>query len=72
MKTYLFYRENGFYPIELKDDNEAIENAKINNGTKMVTDTKGLILWQDKITDWYCKDCGGIFLGEKITCTCNN
>jgi len=45
-KTYLFFREDGFYPIELKDDEDAIKNAIHNKGTLRVEDLKGNIIWQ--------------------------
>jgi Ser-tRNA(Ala) deacylase AlaX len=36
MNTYLFYRETGFYPIELANDATAIEHVKLNPGTLKV------------------------------------
>jgi hypothetical protein len=38
MKTYIFVRKEGFYPIKLKDDEEAKMNAEINEGTIQVID----------------------------------
>jgi len=35
---YLFHRKDGFYPLELENDTEAIQNAKDNPGTIKVTD----------------------------------
>lgn len=35
-RTYLFYRDSGFYPIELEDDYAARENAALNPGTLRV------------------------------------
>jgi len=46
LKVYIFYRANGFYPIELKDDKDAIENAECNAGTLKVTDMNGKIIWE--------------------------
>ena len=43
--TYLFFRADGFYPIELKDDADAIANAECNNGTLQVQDINGRIVW---------------------------
>ena len=34
--TYLFFRDEGFYSLELNDDDDAIENAKCNPGTRKV------------------------------------
>ena len=50
MKTYIFHREDGFYPIELEDDNDAIANAEFNQGTVKVTtmgpDKKEEVVWE--------------------------
>ena len=50
MKTYIFHREDGFYPIELEDDNDAIANAEFNHGTVKVTtmgpDKKEEVVWE--------------------------
>ena len=43
--TYLFFRGDGFYSIELKDDADAIANAECNNGTLQVQDINGRIVW---------------------------
>jgi hypothetical protein len=44
--TYIFYRKNGFYSLELKNDKEAIKNAKINEGTIKVTDLNLKIIYE--------------------------
>lgn len=36
MATYIFIRGNGFYPIDLGDDTDAIRNAACNPGTQVV------------------------------------
>lgn len=36
MNVYTFHRDGGFYPLELKDDAQAVENAKRNPGTVRV------------------------------------
>lgn len=46
LKTYIFHRGDMWYPIELKDDADAIRNAKHNEGTTKVTDKNGRIVWQ--------------------------
>lgn len=33
MNLYLFFRDEGFYPLELKDDSDAKRNAECNPGT---------------------------------------
>lgn len=37
MKHYIFFREQGWYPIECKDDADAIAHAKFNPGTQAVS-----------------------------------
>ena len=35
--TYIFHREDdGFYPLELSNDDEAVANAELNKGTVRV------------------------------------
>jgi len=48
METYIFFREEGFYLVELKDDADAIANAKINKGTIRVEDINGKQVWTVK------------------------
>lgn len=33
MELYVFFREDGFYPLELRDDSDARRNAESNPGT---------------------------------------
>jgi len=47
MKIYLFFREGGWYPIQLKDDEEAIRNAESNKGTIMVRTIDGEVIWSN-------------------------
>lgn len=42
---YLFFRADGFYSLELKDDDDAIANAECNKGTLQVQGTDGRIVW---------------------------
>lgn len=42
---YIFFRKEGFYFIDLRDDEDAITNAKHNEGTLKVEDTMGKIIW---------------------------
>ena len=47
-RMYIFFRsEDYFYFIELRDDNDAIENAKCNPGTVRVEDILGRIVWRN-------------------------
>lgn len=36
MEFYIFTRSDGFYPLELRDDTDAIRNAEMNPGTQTV------------------------------------
>jgi len=45
-KIYIFHRGKLWYPLSLKDDLDAIANAKCNPGTTKVTDSKGKIIWE--------------------------
>lgn len=46
MKTYLFFRLEGFYPLELPDrDDQIIDHVKCNPGTIRVEDLEGNIIW---------------------------
>ena len=45
---YIFHRGNLWYPIELYDDKDAIENAIHNVGTTKVENAKGKIIWELK------------------------
>jgi hypothetical protein len=46
--TYLFFRDDMFYPLNLSGDEEAIENAKCNPGTVRVEDVAGRVVWSSK------------------------
>lgn len=51
MGIYLFHRAEGFYPIGLEDDADAIANAKCNNGTLKVENAiTGETVWENKIS----------------------
>ena len=45
---YIFYREDMFYPLNLKDDADAIANAECNEGTTKVEDIHGNVIWLKK------------------------
>ncbi len=45
LKPYVFFRADGFYPIELKDDEDARQNAEINPGTIRVENIDGDVVW---------------------------
>lgn len=47
MKTYVFYRDEMFYMIELMDDADAVANAECNPGTRRVEDMKGNQVWPE-------------------------
>jgi hypothetical protein len=49
MQVYLFHRSHKgvpfFYPVELVDDADAVNNAVHNPGTVKVTDVDGNLIW---------------------------
>ena len=45
VRTYLFRRAGGWYPMELQDDEEARANAECNVGTVKVEDIYGRQVW---------------------------
>lgn len=48
MKSYVFYRDEMFYVIELMDDQDACANAECNPGTRRVEDMRGNQVWPQK------------------------
>lgn len=45
-EVYIFHREGMWYPIELYDDKDAIDNAIHNKGTLKVTNSIGRTIWE--------------------------
>jgi len=43
---YIFFRKEGFYPIDMKDDADAKANAECNPGTLRVEDIHGRVVWR--------------------------
>lgn len=48
MSSYVFYRDEMFYMIDLADDADAIANAECNPGTRRVEDMSGNQIWPEK------------------------
>lgn len=48
-KMYIFFRETGWYPLELKNDKDARENAECNPGTLRVETIEGKQVWPIRI-----------------------
>ena len=46
--TYIFFREEGFYTIELRDDIDAIASVLQNDGTIKVESVNGRPIWPDE------------------------
>jgi hypothetical protein len=44
--VYVFFREGMFYPITLRNDEDARRNAECNPGTLRVEDIDGNIVWR--------------------------
>lgn len=50
-KVYLFFRKEGFYPIELRDDECAAANGECNPGTLRIEDAlTGAQVWPPKLS----------------------
>lgn len=47
MSSYVFYRDEMFYMIDLADDADAIANAECNPGTRRVEDMRGNQVWPE-------------------------
>jgi hypothetical protein len=45
-RIYLFIRTEGFYPIELRNDDDARKNAECNPGTLRVEAVSGRVVWR--------------------------
>lgn len=48
MNTYIFFRDEMFYMIELMDDADAVANAECNPCTRLVEDMRGNQVWPQK------------------------
>ncbi|HVJ44692.1 MAG TPA: hypothetical protein VM639_24560 [Dongiaceae bacterium] len=46
MTVYIFFRDIGWYPVELKDDQDAKAIAECNPGTLRVEDINGRVVWR--------------------------
>ena len=57
-RTYIFFREDGFYLLGLSGDTEAIHNAQNNPGTRRVEDalTKSPV-WRAPDEPAHCPKC---------------
>jgi hypothetical protein len=50
LQPYVFFRNEGFYFVTLKDDEDAVNNAHHNPGTLKVEDIDGRVVWSsDKV-----------------------
>jgi hypothetical protein len=45
LRIYIFFREGFFYPIGLRNDDDARKNALCNPGTTKVEDIDGRVVW---------------------------
>lgn len=59
-RSYVFHRENAWYPLELKDDEDARVNAERNEGTVKVTrEPEGVQVWPE------CPECSLIGMAAR-------
>jgi hypothetical protein len=54
MPLYTFHRDKMFYPLELRDDNDARKNAELNPGTLKV------VRWPEERIVWRCAGKGTV------------
>jgi len=47
-RLYTFHRAEGWYPLELADDEDARKNAEFNPGTLRVEDIDGNVVWRQQ------------------------
>lgn len=45
MKTYLFFREGFFYPIEEESDEKVLAHVPLNPGTKRIETIEGRVIY---------------------------
>lgn len=49
IKTYVLHFADGWFPLDMADDDEAIATAKINPGcTKVTREPSGEVVWRKK------------------------
>jgi hypothetical protein len=46
MKTYLFFREGHFYPVEEESDEKVLKHVPLNPGTKRIETIEGRVVYQ--------------------------
>lgn len=44
---YLFFRKDGFYPVECRNDEHARNQAEANKGTVRVENVDGKVIWPE-------------------------
>lgn len=47
MKTYIFFRDTGWYPIQEVSDEKVLAHIPLNPGTRKVETVDGRVLWQE-------------------------
>jgi hypothetical protein len=45
MKTYLFFREGMFYPVEEESDEKVLKHVPLNPGTKRIETVEGRVIY---------------------------
>lgn len=48
MSLYIFFRAEGWYPVECKDDADVLRHVELNPGTLKVEDTSGRVVWRQQ------------------------
>ena len=47
MQSYIFFRTEGWYPVECDDDAEVLVHIELNPGTIRVEDIDGRVVWSE-------------------------
>lgn len=47
MKTYIFFRAEGWYPVKCTNDVDVLRHVELNPGTIKVEDMDGRIVWPE-------------------------
>lgn len=45
VNLYIFFRKEGWYPVEAKDDADVLRHVPLNPGTLRVENVEGRVIW---------------------------
>jgi len=47
MNTYIFHRDDGWYPVEEVSDEKVLTHVPLNPGTRKIETADGRVIWQE-------------------------